>query len=68
MKKFVDTFHYLTQDLPHISHVAQVETACSQGAKWVQYRCLSKSDEEMLTEIHQIASICERIWMQIFLW
>jgi thiamine-phosphate pyrophosphorylase len=59
MKKFVDTFHYLTQDLPNISHVAQVEMACSQGAKWVQYRCLSKSDEEMLAEIHQIASICD---------
>jgi len=59
MKKFVDTFHYLTQDLPNRSHLQQVEIACSQGAKWVQYRCFSKSDEEMLEELHQIAAICD---------
>lgn len=59
MKKFIDTFHYLTQDLPDKTHIQQVEIACSQGAKWVQYRCLTKSDEEMLEELHPIASICD---------
>ncbi len=59
MKKFVDTFHYLTQDLPDRSHLQQAEIACNQGAKWIQYRCFSKSEEEMLEELHQIASICD---------
>jgi thiamine-phosphate pyrophosphorylase len=59
MKKFIDSFHYLTQDLEERSHIEQAQIACSQGAKWIQYRCFSKSDEEMLEEIHQIASICD---------
>src|SRR6476661_7195095 len=58
MKKFIDTLHYLTQDLSDKTHLQQVETACSQGAKWIQYRCLSKIDEEMLEELHPIAAVC----------
>lgn len=59
MKKFIDTFHYLTQDLPDRTHLEQVEMACEQGAKWIQYRCLTKSDDEMLQELHPIASVCD---------
>ncbi len=59
MKKYIDKFHYLTQDLKAVSHLQQVITACEAGAKWVQYRCFSKSDEEMLRELHEIASVCD---------
>ncbi len=59
MKKFISRFHYLTQDLPNRSHIEQTQIACEAGANWIQYRCLSKSDEEMLEELHQIASICD---------
>jgi thiamine-phosphate pyrophosphorylase len=59
MKKYISRFHYLTQDLPHRSHVEQAETACQAGINWIQYRCLSKTDEEMLPEIHHIAAICD---------
>jgi thiamine-phosphate pyrophosphorylase len=59
LKKFVSKLHYLTQDLEEKSHLEQVITACEAGANWIQYRCLSKSDEEMLEELHQIASICD---------
>jgi thiamine-phosphate pyrophosphorylase len=59
MKKFISKFHYLTQDLPNRSHIQQTQFACEAGANWIQYRCLSKSDEEMLEELHQIASICD---------
>ena len=59
MKKFISKFHYLTQDLPNRSHIQQTQLACEAGANWIQYRCLSKSDEEMLDELHQIASICD---------
>jgi len=59
MKKYISKFHYLTQDLPHRSHLEQARIACEAGANWVQYRCISKSDDEMMAEIHQIASICD---------
>ena len=59
MKKFISKLHYLTQDLDSRSHVEQAQLACEARCKWLQYRCFSKSDEEMLSEIHQIASICD---------
>ncbi len=59
MKKFISRLHYLTQDLPNCSHLEQVQIACEAGANWIQYRCLSKSDAEMLEELHQIAAICD---------
>ena len=59
MKKYISKFHYLTQDLPNRSHIEQAQIACEAGANWIQYRCVSKSDEEMLPEIHQIAAICD---------
>jgi thiamine-phosphate pyrophosphorylase len=59
MKKYISRFHYITQDLPNRSHIEQAQIACEAGANWIQYRCMSKSDEEMVPEIHQIASICD---------
>ena len=59
MKKYISKFHYLTQDLPNRSHAEQAEIACSSGANWVQYRCLTKTDKELITEINQIAEICD---------
>src|ERR1700760_1079459 len=59
MKKYISKFHYLTQDLPNRSHVEQATIACSAGANWLQYRCLTKTDEELIDEINQIADICD---------
>jgi thiamine-phosphate pyrophosphorylase len=59
MKKFISKLHYLTQDLPHRSHAEQTQIACEAGANWIQYRCFSKTDEEMIPEIHQVAAICD---------
>jgi thiamine-phosphate pyrophosphorylase len=59
MKKYISKFHYLTQDLPDRSHIQQAEIACSAGANWLQYRCFSKADEELLADLHQIAAICD---------
>jgi len=59
MKKFISKLHYLTQDLENRSHLEQVEIACQAGCKWIQYRCLTKSDQEMLDELHPIASVCD---------
>jgi thiamine-phosphate pyrophosphorylase len=59
MKKYISKFHYLTQDLPHRSHTEQVQTACQAGANWIQYRCLTKPDDELIDEINEIAAICD---------
>ena len=59
MKKYISKFHYLTQDLPDRSHVKQAEIACSAGANWIQYRCLTKTDDELIDEINDIADICD---------
>jgi thiamine-phosphate pyrophosphorylase len=59
MKKYISKFHYLTQDLPHRSHLEQVIIACEAGINWVQYRCLTKSDEELIAEINDIAAVCD---------
>jgi len=45
--------------MPHRSHIEQVNIACEAGANWIQYRCLSKPDDELIVEINNIAAICD---------
>lgn len=59
MKKYISKLHYITQDLPNRSHVEQVRLACEAGANWIQYRCLTKNDGELISEIHALESICD---------
>jgi thiamine-phosphate pyrophosphorylase len=59
MKKYISKFHYLTQDLPNRSHIEQVNIACQAGANWIQYRCLTKTDDELIAEINEIAATCD---------
>jgi len=59
MKKYISKFHYLTQDLPNRSHADQAHVACGAGANWIQYRCLTKTDPELIAEINEIAAICD---------
>ena len=59
MKKYISKFHYLTQDLPDCTHAEQAQIACSAGANWVQYRCMTKPDDELVDEINGIAEICD---------
>ena len=59
MKKYIEKLHFITYDLPHSSHIEQVQVACEAGAKWIQYRCLSKADDELLSDINLIAEICD---------
>lgn len=66
MKKYISKFHYLTQDLPHRSHLEQAKIACEAGANWIQYRCLTKQKDELLAEAQQIASLCDE-WGATFL-
>ncbi len=57
--KYIEKLHYITHDIPHLSHIEQAQLACEAGAKWIQYRCLSKSDEALLQDIKAIAEICD---------
>lgn len=59
MKKYISRFHYLTHDDPIRSHAEQAQQACEAGVNWIQYRCLSKPDDELIPEIHHIAAICD---------
>jgi thiamine-phosphate pyrophosphorylase len=59
MKKYISRFHYITQDMPGRSHVQQAQIACSAGANWVQYHCMSKPEDELIDEINEIAEICD---------
>ena len=59
MKKYISKFHYLTQDLPHRSHLEQAIIACEAGVSWIQYRCLTKEDDELVAEINDIAALCD---------
>ncbi|UKT63660.1 thiamine phosphate synthase [Pedobacter mucosus] len=57
--KYIEKLHYITHDIPHLTHVEQAQNACEAGAKWIQYRCLSKADEDLLLDINAIAEICD---------
>jgi thiamine-phosphate pyrophosphorylase len=59
MKKYISKFHYLTQDLPNRTHIEQAQIACEAGANWLQYRCLTKNNDDLVAEINQIAGICD---------
>src|SRR6195952_1456856 len=59
MKKYISKFHYLTQDLRSRSHLKQAIIACEAGANWIQYRCLTKPDDELVDEINEIAAFCD---------
>ncbi|RZK86613.1 MAG: thiamine phosphate synthase, partial [Pedobacter sp.] len=57
--KYIEKLHYITHDIPHLTHIEQAQNACEAGAKWVQYRCLSKVDHELINDINSIAEICD---------
>ncbi|WP_316802521.1 thiamine phosphate synthase [Pedobacter nototheniae] len=59
MNKYIERLQYITHDIPHLSHIEQAQKACEAGAKWIQYRCLSKTDGALLTDINAIAEICD---------
>jgi thiamine-phosphate pyrophosphorylase len=59
MKKFIEKFQFITHDIDQLTHIEQAQIACEAGAKWIQYRCLTKDDEALLKDINIIAEICD---------
>lgn len=60
MNKEISQLHYITQDLPNVSHAELVKQACGAGVKWVQLRIKNKPYDEWL----QIADEAKRICVQ----
>ena len=58
--KNIARFHYLTQDLPDITHQQLAQTACENGIRWIQLRVKNKSFEEWLRIARDVKSICDR--------
>ena len=56
----ISKFHYLTQDLPDISHQELAEIACKNGIRWIQLRVKNKSFDEWLQIAKNIKAICDR--------
>jgi len=59
MKKFIEKFQFITHDIAQLTHIEQAQIACEAGAKWIQYRCLTKDDKALLEDINIIAGICD---------
>ena len=59
MKKYIEKLQFITHDIPQHTHIEQVQIACEAGAKWIQYRCLTKNDAELLKDISVIGEICD---------
>ena len=56
----VNRFHYLTQDLPNISHQELAKIACENGIRWIQLRVKDKSFSEYLAIAKEVKLICDK--------
>jgi thiamine-phosphate pyrophosphorylase len=54
----ISKFHYLTQDLPGISHQELAEIACKNGVRWLQLRVKNKDYNEWLQIAKEVKQIC----------
>jgi thiamine-phosphate pyrophosphorylase len=54
----ISRFHYLTQDLPGISHQELAEIACKNGIRWIQLRVKNKPFEDWLQIAKEVKQIC----------
>jgi thiamine-phosphate pyrophosphorylase len=52
--------HYITQDLPDLSHAQLAEFACKGGADWVQLRVKNKSYSEWLKIAEGTKLVCRK--------
>lgn len=56
----VHRFHYLTQDLPDISHQQLAQIACENGIRWIQLRVKKKPFDEWLQIAKEVKQICNQ--------
>ena len=60
MKKLISRFHYLTQDLPNLSHQELAEIVCRNGIRWIQLRVKDKEFNEHLQIAKEVKTICDQ--------
>lgn len=58
--KIINRFHYLTQDLPDISHAELAEIACANGIRWVQLRVKNKPEADMLAIAREVRAVTQK--------
>ena len=56
----VHRFHYLTQDLPGITHQQLAQIACENGIRWIQLRVKNKPFDECLQIAKEVKQICNQ--------
>jgi|ERR1051326_3820559 thiamine-phosphate pyrophosphorylase len=54
----ISHFHFITQDLPNLSHAELAEFACKGGADWIQLRVKGKPYGEWLRIAQKTKLIC----------
>ncbi|MFC0182241.1 thiamine-phosphate diphosphorylase [Pseudarcicella hirudinis] len=59
--------HYITQDLPDISHWEQAGRACRGGADWVQLRVKNKSYEDWKAIALKTQEVCKQFQTRLIL-
>ena len=60
LKNKIASLHYLTQDIPHISHAEQVRRACAGGVNWVQLRVKEKGYKDWLDIATAVQEVCKK--------
>ena len=59
-QSIVNRFHYLTQDLPDITHQQLAQIACENGIRWIQLRVKNKSYASWLQIAKEVKQICNQ--------
>jgi thiamine-phosphate pyrophosphorylase len=59
IKKNIERFHFITQDIEQKPHELQVLQACKAGVKWVQLRIKEKPFEYWMKTAINVKQICE---------
>lgn len=60
LRKSIERFHYLTQDIAGISHAYLAEEACRGGARWVQLRVKNRDEAEWRNIAMETQAVCRR--------
>lgn len=55
----ISRLHYITQDIPTVSHAQLAKEACEAGIKWIQLRVKEKNNNEYLAIADEVKKICD---------
>ncbi len=67
MHSFVERFQFITRDLPHLTHIDQVERACRAGVRWIQLRMKRYPYEQWLESAMKARRITEKFHARLII-